>query len=526
MKKQKTVLDIPIRMFTCSGVEVPMISPQSWLKFIVDHGLWPLTAGCAIHDYDGARRSWSEFWRLYELVDPGCDVFQLELDLSRTAAFFIHGDEGRTLKRGGILVTSLQSALGRGYDQDRVATRVVGDSPNLQVNFSGHSFTTRYVVSAIPKTHYEAEPAVFHSAIEHLAVSCQKLRTDGYVDASRHEHFRVVILGVKGDAPYLAKVGHFYRSYNTTAKRGEQQGPAKGVCPYCLAGTDAFPAEELATSEPRWRSTVGVKLPWLRQPSLIRYLIHNRGHPAGFFKSDIWHIVHLGFGLSWVASIIQLVLPCLRCDNLEQKWDWLTLDYQTWCSANRKQTHISKISPYLMSYNDHSGCMGNWHKGMLTTNFLLWLVDLLGRVRADPDGLLNQCRMTTYRLNAMFGVLYRSGAFLSEDEASFVSTQGLLFLKVYSEMAERMFRASRQWMFPLFPKLHSFHHLMLDVRDQGEQAKVAASPMLHCCQMDEDTVGRTSRISRRVSIRQASYRTLTRYLAACHAAHVKAGLLH
>lgn len=135
-------------------------------------------------------------------------------------------------------------------------------------------------------------------------------------------------------------------------------------------------------------STVGVKLPWLKQPSLIRYLCHDRGHPASFFRSDIWHVVHLGFGRSWAASVIQLVLPCLQLDNLEQKWDWLTLNYQAWCKTNRKQTHISKITPYLMSYGDASGCMGNWHKGMLTTNFMLWVVNLLGNVQADEAGLL------------------------------------------------------------------------------------------------------------------------------------------
>ena len=79
--------------------------------------------------------------------------------------------------------------------------------------------------------------------------------------------------------------------------------------------------------------------------------------------------------------------------------------------------------------------MGNWHKGALTSNFMHWLVDLLGDVRGEPGGLLVQCRAATYRMNAMFSLLYRAGAFLSEQECSFVSEQGLQFLKTYSMLA-------------------------------------------------------------------------------------------
>ena len=90
------------------------------------------------------------------------------IDYSKTAAMLIHGDEGRTLKKNGMLVTSLQSALGHGYDQKRVQRP---NGSNLQVNFAGHSFTTRFVLSTIPKTAYESDPEVFHEAIDHVARS-------------------------------------------------------------------------------------------------------------------------------------------------------------------------------------------------------------------------------------------------------------------------------------------------------------------------------------------------------------------
>lgn len=522
MKKQGTKLDVPITSISCDGVNLPWIAPQTWLRFVIKKGLWPVMAGCDRFDHDGARRNWSDFWTEYKKVNPGFELFSMpNVDLSRTAAWLVHGDEGRTLKKNGIMITSLQSALGRGYDEKRVA----GPPGKLRVNFAGHSFTTRYIVSATPKTVYESTPEVFHSSIDHVAKSLSKCLHEGFVDVATGETFRVAVLGVKGDAPYLAKVAHFYRSYNTTAKRGEERGPPKGICPYCLAGTNGFPAEELSTLEPRWLRTIGVKLPWVRCPSLIQNLVHDRGDPAAFFKTDLWHVVHLGFGRSWVASVIQLLLSYLPCANLDEKWDYLTTHYLRWCTANKRQAHVAKITPYLMSYGDSSGAMGNWHKGALTSNFMHWLVDLLGDVRGEPGGLLVQCRAATYRMNAMFSLLYRAGAFLSEQECSFVSEQGLQFLKTYSMLAGHMFGASKQWMFPLYPKLHMFHHQMLEIRFLGNSVKTAASPMMFACQMDEDTVGRSSRLSRRVNIRRVSLRTLDRYLVSAYAAHAKAGLL-
>lgn len=379
-------------------------------------------------------------------------------------------------------------------------------------------------MTTIPKTSYESNPELFYAAMDHTAKSLRNLFVNGFRDPMRGT-FRVVLLGVKGDAPYLSKVAHLYRSYNTVAKRGEERGPPKGVCAYCLAGTRGFAYEDLSTDHPCWEPTIAVKLPWLRTPSFIRHCLHDRSDPASFFKSDIWHVVHLGFGRSWVASVIQLILPQLPCANLDEKWDYLTDKYLLWCRRNKKQAHVSKITPYLMSYNEAGGAMGNWHKGALTTNFFKWLVELLGEVCADAQNLLLECRVATYRMNEMFSLLYRSLAFLNENECTFVAQQGLAFLRCYAKMALVQFNQGKQYLFPLYPKLHIFHHLILEVKQNGDRIHFALNPLMMSCQMDEDIVGKTSRISRRVSIKQVARRSLERFLVASHAAYVKANLL-
>ena len=217
-------------------------------------------------------------------------------------------------------------------------------------------------------------------------------------------------------------------------------------------------------------------------PSLIRHLLNDPGDPVSFFRSDIWHVVHLGFGRSWIASVIQVVLPHLPCSNLEEKWVYLTSDYLEWCAANRKQAHVSRITPYLMSYGDTSGAMGNWHKGALTSNFMAWIVELLQKIPCDAEGLLIECRCATDRLNAMFSVLYHASAFLTEQECKYVSECGLGYLESYAKLAVAMYHAGRQWCFPLYPKVHVFHHLILEVKRSGAVCKTAVNPTLWGCQ--------------------------------------------
>ena len=122
-------------------------------------------------------------------------------------------------------------------------------------------------------------------------------------------------------------------------------------------------------------------------------------------------------------------------------------------------------------------------------------------------------------------MLYRSGAFLSENEGRFVAEQGLKFLETYYEFATIMFARGKQWCFPLYPKLHIWHHLQIDILRSIQEVRTACNPNLWGCQMDEDTVGRASRLSRRVNVRRVSLRSLQRYLICAYSAMVKCGML-
>jgi hypothetical protein len=76
------------------------------------------------------------------------------VDYGNMAALFVHGDEGRMLKKSGIMITTLRSADAKRMKRDRNGSFV------LRVNYVGHTHTTRMVTSAIPKHLHESKPEV------------------------------------------------------------------------------------------------------------------------------------------------------------------------------------------------------------------------------------------------------------------------------------------------------------------------------------------------------------------------------
>lgn len=426
MRKQGTRLGVPMKDLQLDGEKIPFIDPRDWVQYIVDQGLCSMFAGVAGNQKHLAPMIWRDFWSKFEVLNPHHQVFMEEnLDRGKCIALYIHGDEGRTLKKSGLMVTSIQSALGKGYDNKRLKRDASG-AWKPEVNFAGHTFTNRFVNFVMPKTLYDKKPNTYHQALEQFAESLRSLFEDGVYCKFTKETYRFAVIGCKGDLPYLQKAGLLNRTFNTSAKRGTST-KVHGVCHLCLAGYPNFPAEDLASDSPAWQSTVGVRLPWSSTPPFIRLLHHDENDPAAFYCFDLWHCVHLGFGRTWVASVINLMLDVIPEPNLDLKWQFLTDHYISWCRANKVQTHVSKITSYLMSYDDKTGKQGRWHKGALTTNLCKWLLALLGDVPADRAGYLSKCKHATAALNGMFSCFYQGGFFWAGMNANMHQTVGWNF---------------------------------------------------------------------------------------------------
>lgn len=67
--------------------------------------------------------------------------------------------------------------------------------------------------------------------------------------------------------------------------------------------------------------------------------------------------------------------------------------------------------------------------------------------------------------------------------------------------------------FPLLPKLHFLHEVAFEMKRQAGIASYTFNPAVHSCALDEDAIGRAAAVTRCVSPKLISLRTLQRYLA-------------
>ena len=87
------------------------------------------------------------------------------------------------------------------------------------------------------------------------------------------------------------------------------------------------------------------------------------------------------------------------------------------------------------------------------------------------------------------------------------------FIKSYVWLAANFFESGTPG-FGLYPKLHGLHEVQHLMARQVRLAGFAWNPATQSCSVDEDFIGRCAALSRSVSPRLTSLRTIQRYL--CH----------
>ena len=98
IKRQGLRLELEFpQMQLGGGLCIDWIRPMTWLKYIVAHNLWFHLAGLSSPNLQQCQTTWSGFWSRYFQLHPDFDKPD-GFDAENTAAVYIHGDEGRTLK--------------------------------------------------------------------------------------------------------------------------------------------------------------------------------------------------------------------------------------------------------------------------------------------------------------------------------------------------------------------------------------------------------------------------------------------
>ena len=532
VKSQRLALPIPLTRITVQNRTFPFIRSIDWLNFLVTEAeQWHRLAGLKSHEPGKPERVWSSFWAKFRALEPDHDIFNRlnEEELCHTAAGYFHLDEGRGLKRTAIMIMSFHSALGFGFSRQgpaRKRKKHEDDRVSLAVNYVGATLTNRFLLAVIPKKYYEKTPLVLNDVLDLVGKGFSECLEEGVV-ARDGRRLRLCILGVKADWPAQVRCAGLIRSYNHGPKRKQSKTADHGVCHLCEAGSPGIPFEDIGSQQPLWAYTCGASLPWLQTPELLRHLPFNPVYPASFFCIDPWHTVHMGIGKSFISCSMTLVLHLLPGRGIPSKLESLTASYHAWCKRKGISPFISRITKDTLTWKKiQDEPAGAWNKGNLTSLFCRWFEDFChensGSIEAGS--MLQHAAQAAGLLNSFLRSLYNSDAFIPGERAISIACDGRGFLRLYRTLAEQAF-CNKRALFPLLPKVHSMDHLVMTLAQQGRIKGFALNPMILGNQMEEDFIGRPSRISRRVSPRLPATRSLQRYLIAARTAWVQAGMI-
>ena len=259
----------------------PILSVTEFLKVLALHNQLPVLWG----GRGKASEILPRFWRHYRQHESLHCVFQDHKDrLGRVLPLLLHADEGQTLKKTGIMVVSWHSPIGTG-------TSKYSDPNDLNLNFLGNTYATRFLTTVCLKAVYKKNPDRLDNIMSVIAKELHDLYHDGVevVIGNRCERFFVATVGFKGDWPIHAKVGHLERHF---CRRGVYKVSDKsGFCHLCRAGEIGFPAHDFSP-DASWRSTVLTKLPWSIPGPLC--VIPQSPHKELMHKFDAFHTLHKG----------------------------------------------------------------------------------------------------------------------------------------------------------------------------------------------------------------------------------------
>ena len=536
-KKLGLALPIPLTELptSCKDGTVPpniqRISIIDWVKFFLQYNHWHVFAGLRRPDKIREKKIWSAWWERYRIHDPSHPIFEAadngKVDLCRTAAVVLHGDEGRGRRRQAFFVLSFHSVLGRGTTDSlgSKANNVLHTSTKkvrkpylkMNLNFKGHSYTTRFVTGVLPRGRYGDGDKHFIDLLSAAYDDFKFLQTAGLVDRQGNQHW-LCCLKTIGDWPFLAKAGCLQRTYANATKSISQE--ASGMCHLCEAGLDHAPFEQIGTRRPTWLRTLNASSPFRSWPPAVR-IIDKWDRLAEHFAFDIFHTFHLGVGKYFVGSVLA-ILSNFESGNVERRFQQLTAKFREWCRRTGHTMIVAKLTKDLITWEATTDYpFGSWFKADLTTTLLEWIESLEGSL-TDPLFLL--AIDATKCINRFFRILYSEGVWLAVETAAQTGQLASKFLRRYEQLAVQAY-SDEITLFSLPPKLHPLHHFATQLLASARAGQLALNPLAYSTQMSEDLVGRPSRLSRRVGSRLVISRTLQRYLKASYAQWVCAGLI-
>ncbi|CAK9110820.1 Uncharacterized protein SCF082_LOCUS51463 [Durusdinium trenchii] len=500
---------------------------SDWVRYLADESL--LSQQLVGVQPSKLKAVLAEFWRRYRHLEPSHPVFQrADIALDRLIPYYTHTDEGRTVRDSALWILSVHGVIGRGTASFLKAGRHKAPvhRNSLGLNYVGSTWGTHCLIATMMKS-VTSHPGAMDKLLQAFAEDAKALYNDGFTSETG-EQMWMVHFACKGDLPALAKVANMTRTFSHAPKAMSTRNPSRGVCWLCSAGQEhdpitgrqAYPYEDL-TPTPCWETTMFQEAAWQTSPTILEGLDLNEAQQMAFFQTDLFHNLHLGVLKSFTSSAIVSFVeasPSLEClasfGSVESKFQELTRLYQEFCRNRNVRPYLSELSRDTMCWPMSSACpAAKWNKGQATAEvarFVDWFCKEFVSGKVD-DAKLNSIAAAVSAINISMTFLYQNGLFIRAAHAKQLSQWLFVFLGHYACCAEICLR-ERKRRFPLYTKAHMLAHAALLLRRSSERAPWALSPLATACQMQEDFIGKPSKVSRRINVRQAHRNILWRCL--------------
>ena len=539
-------LNCPIDRVQCTeSYSYPCLPPKQLLESVATRGFLHNILGVPA---EKAAEVFKDFWCNFKHLHPSHEIFYPEvsqnISFEHLIPFYCHGDGGRGFKKGSIMILSMYPCMGRGTAMCPASQHAPSASLSLSqgrgrkrareeptaftttgVNLLGHSLSTRFLFTAMSSEQYKHNNAVFVGLVDKWGEQLSSLFDHGF----QHEGttWRVAVLGLTGDAPFLREAGLHNRSFSNMKKVQQSQKELPGICWLCAAGKDdGAPFEEVGLVHARWIQTTGAAnhLPWDTPGPLLKHLAVDHTDLASFYRPDLFHILHAGVYKDFSASsLIYFLKSLLKQRSIDASLNLLNAELGVFLQTHKtERIHFRKLTLDLLGYTSSKDYpSGHWSKNMDSATMMKFCLFILNKpenadmVHTDP--LLQEIQKACEHSNTFMRRLFTCGMWLTFEEADDAICSGHGFLIAYSKLAKETYKLGR-CLYALKPKLHMLNHIVYSLwaqrRGSSQDRSAIRNPIAESTFMCEDFVGQIARLSRKVSPKLVGEKTIFRYLVA------------
>ena len=556
MKRLKLKWDIPISeviFHTDLGLEltIPYIKPRDALTYLLKNHPEVLMGGFS--SMQEGESLLQGFWQVFRNDHGTHEVFkEYEDSLEHCLPLYLYGDEGRGRRRGNTAVftmetpfginsastaqsgkrkcdcscTPAESSLKKFCGNDHGVVPLNNATYALH-NYRQHSFLTRFVLFVLPCATYKAFPTLIPFLLDLIAKDMRSLFFEG-IEVG-HRTFTPVFVGLKADVKFHGYVANFSRWYSN---HGRTQDLC--CCHECLAGDPRWPQEDIS-ERPSWEPTIFLQRPW-REPPVLSQIPFDSGRPEALHKRDPFHICKMGIFRHVTASCLAaIILWGYLDDSGSPDGNGIPVcikrshgHFRLWASTYKKCPALRSFSKQFMNWTTLG--TSPWFNTKASDCMLLmaWLDVFLGQLLLDPKKadhvpVMKVMRSVLQSGKASFDLMTSHRLLLPKRCGIHLYEQLTITLNGYSWLARWALR-NNMIVFAMIPKIHAWKHQALELYRalKKDDASHCFNPFINSCEVNEDVIGRISKLSRTVDARQMERRCLQLFLSKCHFLHKRA----